>query len=145
MLIKFRFLRNCGSPTRWDVERYFEYKRNALVGLPVDLQSMVSDLRYSLEAEGTFWHAEICSISIAGAKVEISFKSNSGRFTYELIYRGVRKVANDFSIAKSMPTLVIQELILLRNGLYRHVLADLKGRRVAIYAEEIEFFERSIQ
>jgi hypothetical protein len=106
---------------------------------------MISDDRFIPGTERTFWHATLLLAQINKHELKFVFTSDSSKFMYEFDYVGVREVHNEFVRIKAMPSLVMQELTLLRGGIYRHALVDLIGRGVVVYAENVKFIELSRQ
>lgn len=137
----FRYIRNLGSPTRWDLTKYFEYRDQELRALPSDLRAIVNDSRYFLGTEGTFWHSKLVSMEAKCSELRLSFVSEHQSFAFEFWYRDLKKVASRILSFRVMPSLVIQELTLLKGDIFRHALSDLTGQAVVIFASEVRFTE----
>jgi hypothetical protein len=141
----FRYLRNLGSPTRWDVACYFEYRDRVMGRLAPDLRSMVEARRYFPGAEGTLWCSKLLCVDARADELLLSFVNDARDFAFEFSYRGVQKVSSQFSSFRAMPALVVQELTVLRSGIFRHAMSDLTGSCVVVYSRHIEFRELSRQ
>jgi hypothetical protein len=137
--MKFRYLKNEGSPTRWDVSAYEKYRDHALGCLSPDLRDMISNDRYWLGTSATLWHSQLCKIQADKNEFKLIFISDSQDHFYEFLYLGVKKIVNGLTDNKAMPSLIIQELVVLRNGLLRHAMSDLGGRIVVVYAQDMRF------
>jgi hypothetical protein len=106
---------------------------------------MISNDRYRLDSEGTFWYSQLASIAISSMEAKLVFRSASDRYLYEFSYVGVNKVISEFSTVKYMPAMIVQELVVLRNSLYRHAFVDMTGRYLVIYADSVHFSEAVIE
>ena len=137
----FLYLDNLGSPTKWDVSRYSIYRDRVLAGISPDLQSMLQDSRYRLDTDDSFWHASLISLHVDGSELKCAFASASGSRIYEFSYAGVKKIRSDFTDVRARPSLIVQELILLKGGLYRHAMTDLIGRFCVVHAQDMRFLE----
>jgi hypothetical protein len=144
MAARFLLLRNGGSPSRWDGERYFEYLSTVEPSLPPDLRSLVAADRYNPSAESSLWHAQITSIHIVPSGIVLDATSDSGLRHFEFKYSGVRKVEASLRIYY-MPSIVVQELVVMRNGVLRHSFSDLRGNISTIYASGLSFHEGLVQ
>ena len=144
MTARFLMIRNEGSSTRWDASRYLSYVQRNSALLSEDLRSMVSEERFNPSSPSTWWRAGVTSIHIDVAGIRIEAKSDSGARHFEFRYSGVRKIET-LQRVYYMPCLVIQELLVLRNGLLRHTMSDLVGNVATIHASAISFDEVTVQ
>lgn len=140
MLKRFRFLRSLGTPTQWDVSDYLRYRDSITESLSSDLQSMTSDERFTLGAQGTFWHALLTRLEMADSSLSLEFKSDSEDRRFRFEYSGVMRVRSDLSDQRFMPTMVVQELVRTR-GAYRHSISALGGESVVVVCQSMRFFE----
>src|SRR5262245_21162164 len=124
----FRYIENDGSPTRWNIESYQVYRDKSLRRLPDDLLSMVDDRRYGLGHADTFWHAILTSMHATKSTLSLVFDSDRSSKRFEFAYEGVLRVTSQFTAIEAPPALIVQELTILKGGVYRHALVDLIGR-----------------
>lgn len=137
-------LKNLGSPTRWDAGAYFLYRDSSLATLSDDLLSMVCSDRYRLDSDGTFWYAQLVAFTCARQDLQLTFQSATNRRSFVFSYFGVKKVMSDFSALRSMPALIVQELTMLKGGVYRHALTDMTGRGAVVYSDRMSFSEMPV-
>ena len=147
MAARFIFLDNEGSPTRWDGTRYFAYLEALREPLPEDLVSLTTKERYALPSysELSFWHSEVTQIEATRDLIRVVAKNDYGNRRFELVYSGVVKVQSTALTLGAMPWLVIQELIVMRDGLFRHTYADIRGQHTTIYSRSLTFNESFMQ
>jgi hypothetical protein len=147
MAARFLYLQNAGSPTRWNVERYFRYLQDARPVLPPELQDMTADDRYELPSMSSrsMWHASITQIEARAKELFVAARSEGGLRRFEFSYSGVCKVQATLQRVRAMPSIVVQELVRLPNGIYRHSFSTLGGDVSTIYARSIGFSDRPLQ
>ena len=138
MAARFLFLRNEGTPTRWDASRYFAYLERVEEQLPPDLQDLVSERRLMLSSPDSLWHARISSFKADRECIEVAGASVENGTPFQLRYAGVLKVQTTQELYY-MPSLVIQELVLLRSGVLRHTMSDLGGNLLTVHAQRLSF------
>lgn len=110
-----------------------------------DLVSMVSNDRYFPGEADTLWHARLIGAELNGDELRTTFKSESGNSIFAFEYLRVKKISGEGAAFKSFPSLVMQELSVMRVGIYRHALSDLLGRSIVIYSSGISFAELPTQ
>lgn len=140
----FRFIRNLGTPTRWDVDPYLYWLDSKLLLLPDGLAAAVSDDRFLLGSERSFWHSQLSSIVWEGRSGEIRFLSDSGLSEFEFTYERVLKVLLIGHRFAAAPTLTVHEMVPVRRKCIRHAMSFLGGDGLVIYAEQIRFRDRSL-
>lgn len=139
-MAKFKFLINKGSPTRWDAGKYPEYCDRIANFLPECLVELMSEERYIPGGGRSLWAGDLTHLSANGRDIVICFKGDSENYFFSFVYSGVKKVVVDRMMISSNPVLIVQELVVLRDGTYRHALSDLGGNVTVIFAEELKFF-----
>lgn len=147
MAARFIFLDNEGSPTRWDGTRYFAYLETIRESLPEDLASLTAKERYTLpsSSEMSFWHSEVSQLEATRDLIRVVARNDYGTRRFELVYSGVVKVQSTALMLRAMPWLVMQELVVMRGGLFRHTYTDIRGQYTTIYARSLTFDESLIQ
>jgi hypothetical protein len=146
MAARFLYLQSAGSPTRWNVDRYFQYMQAVRPSLPLDLQDMTAEDRYELPSMSprSMWHASVTQIEVKSRELFLSARSDGDSRRFEFSYSGVCKVQSTFHSLRAMPSIVVQELVRLPNGVYRHSLSYLGGDMSTIYARSIGFSDRPL-
>lgn len=147
MPARFLFLDNSGSPTRWDGTRYFDYLVKIRTRLPGDLQSLTAKGRYDLPSgsELSLWRSGVSYIQASRDQVVIGATNDYGTRRFEFIYSGICKFQTTSDRLYFMPAIVVQELVVLRNGLLRHTFSDMGGDCTTIHASSLSFQESVIQ
>lgn len=147
MAARFIYLKNEGSPTRWDGTRYFAYLDTIRHSLPEDLVSLTDRGRYELPSysKSSLWHADITQLEIARDQIRVSATNDYRTRRFEFIYAGVKKVVYMRVKFRAMPSVVVQELVVMPNGLFRHTCSDLGGDCTTVYASSLSFNESHIQ
>jgi hypothetical protein len=147
MPARFLYLDNTGSPTRWNVSRYFAYLAKMQGSLASDLKSLTSEDRYDLPSSSalSLWRSDVTYIQIGQDRISIGAKNDDGTRRFEFIYSGVCKLQTTSSKLYFMPSIVMQELVRLRNGLFRHTFSDLGGDFTTIHCLDLSFNESLIQ
>lgn len=92
----------------------------------------------------SLWHSDIAHVEFDDANLIITGMSGDAMRRFLLTYRGVRRVEVCLR-SYYLPSIVVQELVVLRNGLLRHAYSDLGGDVTTIVAEEMAFEEHSVQ
>lgn len=147
MPARFIYLRNTGSPTRWDVDRYFHYLRDARPALQADLQDLTSADRYELPSMSprSMWHSVITEIEVRSGSILLAARNDYDTRRFEFTYSGVCRVQTTYQQLRAMPSIVVQELVKLRNGVLRHSFSHLGGDVTTIHASSIGFSDRPLQ
>ena len=147
MPARFLFLDNTGSPTRWDGTRYFDYLATIRDRLPSDLQSLTAKERYDLpsSSELSLWHSDVSYIEVSHERIAVRATNDYGTRRFEFIYSGVCKFQTTSERLYYMPGIVVQELVVLRNGILRHTFSDMGGDCTTIHASSISFQDSIIQ
>jgi hypothetical protein len=147
MPARFIYLENTGHPTSWDATRYAEYLKKLQARLPSDLQSLTAIERLKLPSmsEHSFWWTEVTDIQVGGDTIKIGAANEEKARSYEFVYSGVCKFQTTLSRLYFKPTLIMQELVLLRNGVLRHTFSDMGGDLTTIHASSLSFQESVIQ
>lgn len=143
--MSFRYLKNLGNPSRWDFNRYFRYRDTIRDRLDGNLNSMLIDERFMLGTQGTFWRAQLIGAEVSKREMVLSWVSRSKRFVFDFHYIEPLRVSVRHMEVKAMPSLIVQELTLLPNGIHRHALSDLAGHPTVIYARAMRFSELAKQ
>ena len=141
------FLQNTGYPTSWDITRYADYLKKSRAKLPRDLQSLTAIERLQLpsDSELSFWWTAITYIQIGGDTITIGAANDERARRYEFVYSGVCKVQTTSSRLYYKPTLIMQELVRLRNGVFRHTFSDMGGDMTTIHASSLSFQKSLVQ
>ena len=147
MPARFFHLENSGSPTQWDGTRYLEYLAEVRPRLPSDLQSLTAIERYKLPSESdlSLWRSDVTHMQASRDGITISARNDYRTRRFEFIYSGVCKFQTTSSKLYFPPTIVIQELIQLRNGIFRHTFSDMGGDFTTIHASSLSFEESLLQ
>jgi hypothetical protein len=147
MPARFMFLESTGYPTSWDATRYANYLKKARGRLPPDLQSLTAIERLDLPSasERSFWWTEVTYIEVGGDTITIGAANDERARRYAFIYSGVCKIQTTSSTLYFKPTLIMQELVLLRNGVLRHTFSDMGGALTTIHASSLSFRESLVQ
>ena len=147
MPARFLYLENCGSPTQWDGTRYLEYLAKVRPRLPSDLQSLTGIDRYKLPSDSdlSLWRSDVTHMQASRDGITFSATNDYGTRRFEFIYSGVCKFQTTSSKLHFLPTIVIQELVKLRNGLLRHTFSDMGGDFTTIHASSLSFQESLLQ
>ena len=147
MPARFMFLQNTGHPTSWDSTRYADYLKKTRARLPPDLQSLTAIERLELPSvsERSFWWTEITYLQIGGDTITIGAANDERARRYEFVYSGVRKFQTTSNRLYFKPTLIMQELVLLRNGVLRHTFSDMRGDLTTLHASSLSFQESLVQ
>ena len=146
MARRFLYLRNLGTTTSWDADPYLRYIDRIGEAFPAHLGTLASVERFRLPSASrlSFWHSSFTQIAIDGSRIAIRGMNDARSRRFDLVYRGVRRV--EASVRTSnMPWLVMQELVVLRNGLLRHAFSDIRGEVSTIVAENLDFREGDVQ
>ena len=144
---RFIYLDNLGSPTQWDGTRYLGYLASIQKRLPGDLQSLTSKERYRLPSDSdlSLWRSDVTYIEASRDRIAIGATNDYGTRRFEFIYSGVCKFQTTSDKLYHMPTIVMQELVQLRNGILRHTFSDMRGDFTTIHASSISFQDSLIQ
>ena len=147
MTARFLYLKNDGSPTRWDGTRYFEYLETVRESLPEDLRSLTSSARFNLPSasELSLWHSGINFIHIDRDQIKFGAVNRYGSRRFEFTYTGVMKVQTTLVRSYYMPSIVVQELVLMRGGTLRHTFSNLGGDFITIHSSGLTFQEDILQ
>jgi len=147
MPARFMYLQRTGYPTSWDATRYADYLKKARSRLPLDLQSLTAIDRLELPSasELSFWWTEITYIQMGGDTITIGAANDERARRYEFVYSGVCKFQTTSRRLYFKPTLIMQELVLLRNGVLRHTFSDTGGDLTTIHASSLSFRESLVQ
>ncbi len=146
MPARFMYLQNLGSPTRWDVDPYLQYLSEVRETLPSELQDLTTPDRYELPSMSarSMWHAGFTEIEFQSASIFLAARNDKGTRRFEFRYGGALKVQTSYHRMRAMPSIVMQELVRLRNGVLRHSFSHLGGDITTIYASSIGFSDRPI-
>lgn len=141
VLSRFIYIRRLESSTRFDLERYLNYAEDLKSRLQGGVRSLLEKKRYVPGEAGSFWRSQLLRATYAGRDIQLTFESRCSAFQFSFIYGGVKRV--DFSEARvrAPQSLTVQELILLRSGVFRHAFADLAGNTWTVYATNLDFLE----
>src|SRR5688572_4999249 len=136
MTARFLFLENGGSPTRWDATRYFDYLKGIRGSLPDDLRSLTAPERFDLPSSSalSFWRSDVTFFHVDPENIRIGAINDYGTRRFEFCYSGVQKIQTTTSKLYFMPSIVMQELVLMRGGLIRHTFSDMAGNFTTIYS-----------
>jgi len=147
MTARFLYLENAGSPTRWKLDRYFRYLQDVRPTLPVELRDMTAQDRYELPSMSprSMWHASVTQIEARAKELFVAARNDGASRRFEFSYSGVCKVQSTLQRVRAMPSIVVQELVRLPNGIYRHSFSYLGGDVSTIYACSIRFVDRPLQ
>jgi hypothetical protein len=143
----FLYLKNDGSPTRWDGTRYFDYLARIRNNLPADLQSLTDKARYEMPSTSalSIWRSSVSRIEVRDDAISIGALNDYGTRRFEFQYSGVRKFQTTSAKLSHMPIIVVQELVVLPSGVFRHTIADMAGAFTTIHAFSVSFRERVVQ
>jgi len=146
MPARFMFLDNLGSPTRWGLDRYFDYLAKVRPTLPTDLQDLTAEDRYQLPSMSamSLWHAGFTQVEIGRESILICAHNDYGTRRLEFRYSGVCKYQTTAANVRAMPSIVVQELVQLRNGILRHTFSHLGGYFTTIHARSVSFSDRPL-
>src|SRR5690606_30586606 len=130
--------KNMGSPTRWDVDPYLDYLDDVRATLPPDLQDLTTPDRYHLPSmsERSMWHAGFREIHVQSASIVLAARNDYDTRRFEFTYSGVLKVQTSYQRFRAMPSIVVQELVRLRNRVLRHSFSHLGGDITTIHASD---------
>jgi hypothetical protein len=147
MPAQFLYLKNDGSPTRWDGTRYFEYLARIADNLPADLQSLTDKARYDMPSNSplSLWRSSVSRFEVAAGQISIEATNDYGNRRFEFHYNGVRKFQTTSAKLVYMPTIVVQELVKHRGDVLRHTISDMGGHLTTIHADSITFKEDVLQ
>ena len=143
----FLYLKNDGSPTRWDGARYFDYLARIRNNLPADLQSLTDKGRYEMPSISalSIWRSGVSRIEAGPDSISIGAINDYGTRHFEFQYNGVRKFQTTSARLSSLPTIVVQELVVLPGGVFRHTFSDMAGAFTTIHALVVSFREHVVQ
>ena len=143
---RFMYLKNMGSPTRWDVDPYLHYLKGVRATLPSDLQDLTTPDRFHLPSMSarSMWHTGFSEIQVQMASIFLAARNDHETRRFEFRYSGVLKVQTSYQCLRAMPSIVVQELVRLRNGVLRHSFAHLGGDVTTIHASSIAFSDRPL-
>ena len=144
MLKRFRHIRNSGSSTRFDAGDFFCYARKIADHLDDSAQSLLDEDRYIPGGPRTLWRSILRSMSFSNHQLHLGFESADSKRSFAFDYSDVRRVLVPEVRLCALPTLVVQELTLLRGNVLRHALADLGGDVWLIYARDLKFVEQQL-
>jgi len=146
MAARFIYLDNLGSPTRWGLDRYFLYLERLRPTLPPDLQDLTAPERFELPSSSklSLWHTVFTRIEVIRESLCLEARSDYGTRRFEFNYSGVCKVQTTYTRLRAMPSIVVQELTQLRNGVFRHTLSHLGGDFTTIHATSLRFVDRPL-
>ncbi len=77
--------------------------------------------------------------------ITIAATNDYGTRRFEFVYSGVCKFQTTSNTLNFLPSIVIQELVKLRNGLLRHTFSDMRGDFTTIHASSLSFADSLIQ
>jgi len=143
----FLYLKNNGSPTRWDGTRYFDYLARIRNDLPADLKSLTDKARYDMPSTSalSIWRSSVSRIEAGAHDISIGALNDYGTRRFEFQYSGVRKFQTTSARLSQMPTIVVQELVVLPGGVFRHTFSDMAGAFTTIHAFSMSFREHVVQ
>jgi len=139
----FKFIRNLGSPTRWDVDPYLYWLDSNLSLLPDGVADSVTDDRFLLGSDRSLWHSRLLSFVWEGRSGEMRFRADNGLSEFEFAYERVLKIVIVGRRFATAPSLTVHELVPIRRRCMRHAMSFLGGDGIVIYAEQIRFRERA--
>jgi hypothetical protein len=147
MPARFIYLENIGSPTRWRMDHYFSYLASLRPLLADDLQDLTAPDRYDLPSTSprSMWHSVITQIDVSRENIFLAARNDYGTRRFEFSYAGVCKVQTTHRRLRAMPSIVVQELVKLRNGVFRHSFSCLGGDVTTIHALSLQFSDRPLQ
>lgn len=90
------------------------------------------------------WHARFTEIEIHSTSILLAARNDYYTRRFEFRYGGVLKVQTSYRRLMAMPSIVVQELVKLRNGVFRHSFSHLGGDITTIHASSIGFSDRPI-
>jgi hypothetical protein len=140
------YIKNTGSPTRWDCTRYFQYLAGVRLDLAEELQDLTAPGRYELPSGSplSLWRSGVTHFEANGDRIKIGARNDYGTRRFEFSYTGVSKVQTTMVSAYFLPEIVMQELVQLRNGVLRHTLSDMGGCFITIHAVSVGFQDSPI-
>lgn len=146
MPARFVYLENMGSPTRWNVDPYLDYLARVRETLPVDLQDLTTADRFHLPSMSprSMWHAGFTEIDVRSGSILLAARNDYGTRRFEFQYGAVVRVQTNHQRIRAMPSIVMQELVKLRNGLFRHSFSHLGGDITTIYSSAVSFSDRPL-
>ncbi|MEZ5463622.1 MAG: hypothetical protein R3F22_00040 [Lysobacteraceae bacterium] len=111
------------------------------------MQSLTAAQRFELPSgsELSLWCSQVTHISADHDSIAIAAMNDYKTRRFDFNYHGVRKVHARGIDLSFLPAIVVQELVLLRSGLFRHTISDMGGHLVTIYASSIAFQDNRIQ
>lgn len=139
----FKFIRNLGSPTRWDLDPYLNWLDSNRLLLPDCLADAVSDDRFLLGSDRSLWHSRLSGYCLKGRSGEVRFLTESGLSEFEFSYERVLKILIVGRRFAAAPSLIVHEAVPIRRKCIRHAMSFLGGDGLVIYAEQIRFRERA--
>lgn len=135
----FKFIRNLGSPTRWDLDPYLHWLDSNRLLLPGCLADAVSDDRFLLGSDRSFWYSRLSNFVWGGGSGEVRFQTGNGLGEFEFAYERVLKVLIVGRRFAAAPSLTVHEILPVRRKCIRHAMSFLGGDGIVIYAEQIRF------
>jgi hypothetical protein len=103
--------------------------------------------RYRLPSDSdlSLWRSDVTYIEASRDRIVFGATNDYGTRRFEFIYSGVCKFQTTSDKLYFLPTIVMQELVQLRNGLFRHTISDMGGDFTTIHASSLSFHESPIQ
>lgn len=147
MVARFVLLDNGGSPTQWDLNRYFAYIRRVRDSLPDDLRSLTAPERYYLPSASplSFWRSDVTRFDFRPNEIQLSATNDYGTRRFEITYSEVLKLQTTTTRLYYLPTIVMQELALVRGGIFRHSVSDMRGDVTTIHCRHLSFRDHLLQ
>jgi hypothetical protein len=91
------------------------------------------------------WRSSITRFEVGVDKILIEATNDYGTRRFGFLYAGVKKLQTTSARLYYMPTIVVQELVKLRGGVYRHTFSDMGGAFTTIHAATVTFSEDIVQ
>jgi hypothetical protein len=93
----------------------------------------------------SIWRSSVTRIEVEADQISIGATNDYGTRRFEFQYNGVRKFQTTSARISHMPTIVVQELVALPDGLFRHTFSDMAGAFTTIHAFSVTFREHVVQ
>jgi hypothetical protein len=90
------------------------------------------------------WHAVFTDVQVQSSSIFLAARNDYDTRRFEFRYSSVLKVQTSYQRFRAMPSIVVQELVRLRNGVLRHSFSHLGGDITTIHALSIGFSDRPL-
>jgi hypothetical protein len=149
MLMKFLYLENRGTPTRWDITLYTRYRDSNAHNFTVQELDLISDERFDPSNCKSLHDSMLESMQLSntdqdGNKIKclsLSFIGDCDDRVFRFEYVGLIESDLDSCRFLAMPVLITHELTKTKQNFYRHVLATLGGEQFVFVSKGFNFVE----